>query len=45
MVTYGECIFLFGGITDVTREKNDIYVYEFNQNCWSKIHTYTNSVY
>ncbi len=45
MVLYKNNIFLFGGIQDVTREKNDVYVYEFEKNCWNKIHTYTNSIY
>lgn len=45
MVTYKEYIFLFGGIQDVTKEKNDIYIFEFSQKKWNKIHTFTNSVY
>lgn len=45
MVGYKDYIFMFGGIQDVTREKNDIYIYEFDKNSWNKIHTYTNSIY
>lgn len=45
MVLYKEWIFLFGGIQDVTKEKNDMYIYEFKSNTWSKIQTFTNSVY
>ena len=36
---------MFGGIQDVTKEKNDVYIYETKKNTWSKIHTTTNSIY
>jgi hypothetical protein len=36
---------MFGGIQDVTKEKNDIYIYQLEKQQWSKIHTTTNSVY
>ena len=45
MVTFGGNIFLFGGIQDITKERNDIYIYEVKQNKWNKIHSSTNSVY
>ncbi len=45
MLSYNEFIFMFGGIQDVTKEKNDVYIYETKQNTWSKIHTTTNSIY
>lgn len=45
MVVYKEFLFLFGGIQDVTKEKNDMYIFEFDKNKWNKIHTFTNSIY
>ena len=36
---------MFGGIQDITKEKNDVYIYDFVQNNWKKIHTTTNSIY
>lgn len=36
---------MFGGIQDVTKEKNDIYIFQLEKQQWSKIHTTTNSVY
>ena len=45
MIVYKGHIFLFGGIQDITKEKNDIYVYQITKNTWNKIHTSTNSVY
>jgi N-acetylneuraminic acid mutarotase len=36
---------MFGGIQDVTKEKNDVYIYETKKGTWSKIHTTTNSIY
>lgn len=45
MVTYKDYLFLFGGIQDITKEKNDIFVYQSAGNNWSKIHTSTNSIY
>ena len=36
---------MFGGIQDVTKEKNDIYIFQLEKQIWSKIHTTTNSVY
>ena len=45
MVTFDGNIFLFGGIQDITKERNDIYIYEVKQKKWNKIHSSTNSVY
>ena len=45
MVTFDGNIFLFGGIQDITKERNDIYIYEINKNNWNKIHSSTNSIY
>lgn len=45
MLSYGDYIFMFGGIQDVTKEKNDVYIYEPKKSSWSKIHTTTNSIY
>lgn len=45
MVIYQDNIFLFGGIQDITKEKNDIYIYQISKNTWNKIHTSTNSIY
>jgi N-acetylneuraminic acid mutarotase len=45
MINYQNLIFLFGGIQDVTKEKNDMYIYQHEKLQWSKIHTTTNSVY
>ena len=45
MLCYNEYIFMFGGIQDVTKEKNDVYIYQSSKNCWNKIHTTTNSIY
>lgn len=45
MIEYQDHIFLFGGIQDVTKERNDVYVFRKSSNSWSKIHTSTNSVY
>jgi len=36
---------MFGGIQDVTKEKNDIYIFQFEKAQWFKIHTTTNAVY
>ena len=45
MVTNEGNIFLFGGIQDITKERNDIYIYVMKQNSWNKIHSSTNSIY
>ena len=45
MISYKEYIFLFGGIQDVTKEKNDVHIYNPSANQWKKIHTTTNSIY
>jgi hypothetical protein len=45
MINYQNFLFLFGGIQDVTKEKNDIYIYQQERAQWYKIHTTTNSVY
>ena len=42
---YNGHLFVVGGIQDVTKEKNDIYVWELATNRWSKIHSSTNSIY
>jgi hypothetical protein len=45
MVSYQNYLFMFGGIQDVTKEKNDINIYQCDKLQWSKIHTTTNSIY
>lgn len=45
MIKYESYIFMFGGIEDVTKEKNDIYIFQFEKSKWNKIHTTTNSIY
>ena len=45
MIKYEKLIFMFGGIQDVTKEKNDIYIYQLEKKQWNKIHTTTNSIY
>ena len=45
MLIFQNYIFMFGGIQDITKEKNDVYIYEFATKNWRKIHTTTNSVY
>lgn len=45
MIKYEDYVFMFGGIQDVTKEKNDIYIFQLSKNQWSKIHTTTNSIY
>lgn len=36
---------MFGGIQNITKEKNDIYIYQLKNNSWNKIHSSTNSIY
>ena len=45
MLIFHNYIFMFGGIQDITKEKNDVYIYDFGTKNWKKIHTTTNSVY
>lgn len=45
MIEFKNHIFLFGGIQDVTKEKNDVYAFQKSTSTWSKIHTSTNSIY
>lgn len=45
MIMFENNVFLFGGIQDITKEKNDIYIYQSKNNSWNKIHTSTNSIY
>ena len=45
MLIFHNYIFMFGGIQDITKEKNDVYIYDFGTKNWRKIHTTTNSVY
>lgn len=45
MIKYENYLFMFGGIQDVTKEKNDIVIFQFEKGQWSKIHTTTNAVY
>lgn len=45
MLSYNEYIFMFGGIQDVTKEKNDVYIYDPKKDIWNKIHTTTNKIY
>ena len=45
MLLYEKYIFMFGGIQDITKQKNDVYIYSFASITWQKIHTTTNSIY
>lgn len=45
MVNFKNHIFLFGGIEDITKEKNDVYAFNIGTKTWNKIQTSTNSVY
>jgi hypothetical protein len=45
MIKYENYLFMFGGIQDVTKEKNDIIIFQFDKGQWFKIHTTTNAVY
>lgn len=45
LLPFENCIFMFGGIQDITKEKNDICIYQPESAQWNKIHTTTNSVY
>jgi hypothetical protein len=45
LAAFRDNLFIFGGILDVTKEKNDIYVYDIKAGAWSKIHNSTNSIY
>lgn len=45
MIKYDNYLFMFGGIQDVTKEKNDINIYQLETSTWNKIHATTNSVY
>jgi N-acetylneuraminic acid mutarotase len=45
MIFFKDHLFLFGGIQDITKEKNDIYVLKISSMTWNKIHTSTNSIY
>lgn len=45
MINFQNYLFMFGGIQDVTKEKNDINIYQCDKAQWSKIHTTTNSIY
>ena len=45
LLCYRDYIFMFGGIQDVTKEKNDVQIYEKSKNIWKKVHTTTNSIY
>jgi len=35
MVNYNHLLIIFGGILDVTHEKNDIFVFNLKDNCWN----------
>lgn len=45
MIKFDNFIFMFGGIQDITKEKNDVYIYQPVKSCWAKIQSTTNSVY
>ena len=45
MVNFKNHLFLFGGIEDITKEKNDVYAFNIGTKTWNKIQTSTNSVY
>jgi hypothetical protein len=45
MVYYDNNIYMFAGIQDVTKEKNDIYIYSPDSNSWTLIHNSSNFVY
>lgn len=34
MLIQEDIIFIFGGIEDVTKEKNDIFAHKIGSNCW-----------
>lgn len=38
-------MFIFGGIQDITKEKNDVFAFNLNDYTWTKVHTNTNAVY
>lgn len=38
MINYKEKLYIFGGIQDITKEKNDIYAYNVQENKWEIIH-------
>jgi hypothetical protein len=40
-----QSLFMFGGIKQITKERNDILVYVIAQQKWVKIHSDTNLVY
>ena len=45
MMRFQNYLFLFGGIQNVTKQKNDIFIFQIQKSQWNKIHTTTNSVY
>lgn len=45
MVYYYNYLFIFGGIQDVTKERNDIYAFSIKEKKWKKVHTNTNVIY
>jgi len=45
MVVDQDNVYLFGGIQDVTKEKNDIYIFSPEANTWTRIHNSSNLVY
>ena len=45
MIVYGRLFWMFGGIQDVTKEKNDINIYSSSENLWTKIMNSSNLVY
>jgi len=45
MLVFESFIFMFGGIQDITKEKNDVYIFNPSKSQWNKIHTSTNSIY
>lgn len=45
MVIDGDNVYLFAGIQDVTKEKNDVYIYSPQNKTWTRIHNSSNLVY
>lgn len=45
MVVYENNVYLFAGIQDVTKEKNDIFIFSPESGNWTRIHNSSNLVY
>lgn len=45
MVIYkNNYLFIFGGIMDITKEKNDVFAYDITNNTWKKVSGSTNAL-